>query len=109
MPHVLVACRLVVLAERCTFAFIRCPYTGGYGLREVPDIMADIRGELINVLDVCTGDDKHRTGIVRPPLRRDTGIGLLGDRNHVRWAVPLVEVPPLQLTERTDISFGLMQ
>lgn len=71
VPHVLVAVRLIVLADGDAAAAVGLPHADSDVLGEVPEGMPDIAWDVVDVLVVFPKDDQHTSWVVRPPLRRD--------------------------------------
>ena len=71
VPHVLAAGRLVVLTGGDARAVVRRAHRHRDLLRQVPDGVADVGGDAVEVLVVGTRDHERGTGVARPPPRGD--------------------------------------
>lgn len=108
VPDVLVAGRLIVLPDRGPGAVERTAHRACHALGEVPDRVTVLGGDLVEVLDVGPWDDQGCAAVARPPLRGDTGIGSLGDRDDVLGLVAFVELALLEAAERAGVCRRLM-
>lgn len=108
MPDVLISGRFVVLADRRAFASVSSSESHCNALREIPHCVPVLRAERVDVLNVCPRNHENRTGVTRPPLRRDTSKRTLGDGDDVRRLVALIEDALLKPTEGARVSIWFM-
>jgi hypothetical protein len=109
VPEVLVARRFVVLPYRGALARVGRADSDRQSLDEIPDGVVVLGCERVQIPDVLTGDDEDAARVARPPLRRHTHVGTVGDGDDVAGLAPLVEAAPLLEAERTPVSDWLMR
>lgn len=71
MPHVLIACRFIVLARRYAIAIINLLHNKRETTSGIVNVRSHFQRQVENVLEVLIGNDNNVSLIVRPLMQTD--------------------------------------